>query len=170
MAHLRARGLLGDQLIVRGEVILQRRFVVPNAVVHQGAGALALTVQTDDAFQRVVGTARGGQQGIARPQQAEEGHRQRVGAALELAAHQRILRAHHLGKDLLELGAAAVPQAVAGGAQHIGGGHLGVRKGFQHLELVVIADVLHLLEVGLAKRKGLFVQRQNFGLVIEKLI
>ena len=93
-----------------------------------------------------------------------------MGAALELAAHQCIFGAHHLGKDLLELGAAAVPQAVAGGTQHIGGGHLGVRKCFQHLELVVVADVLHLLEVGLAELEGFFIQRQNFGFIIEKVI
>ena len=170
VAHLRARGLLGDQLIVRGEVILQRRFVVPDAVVHQGAGALALAVQTDDAFQRVVGTARGGQQGIARPQQAEEGHRQRVGAALELAAHQRILCAHDLRKDLLQLGTAGIPQAVAGGAQHIGGGHLGIGKGLEHLQLVEIPDFLHLAEVGLAQLHGLFVQRQHLGLIIKKVV
>jgi len=93
-----------------------------------------------------------------------------MGTALELAAHQCIFGAHHLGKDLLELGAAGVPQAVAGGTQHIGGGHLGVRKGFQHLELVVVADVLHLLEVGLAELEGFFIQRQNFGFIIEKVI
>ena len=93
-----------------------------------------------------------------------------MGAALELTANKGILRAHHLGKDLLELGAAGVPQAVAGGTQHIGGGHLGVRKCFQHLELVVVADVLHLLEVGLAELEGFFIQCQNFGFIIEKVI
>ena len=79
-----------------------------------------------------------------------------------------ILCAHHLGKDLLQLCAAGIPQAVAGGAQHIGRGHLGIRKGFQHFELVKIADLLHMAEVGLAQLHSLFVQRQNFGFVIEK--
>jgi len=170
VADLRARGFLGDELIVRGKVGLQRGLVVLDAVIHQGSGAFALAIQTDDAFQRVIRAARGSQQGIACPQQTKEGHGQRVGAALELAAHQCIFSAHHLGKDLLELGAAGVPQAVAGGTQHIGGGHLGVRKGFQHLELVVVADVLHLLEVGLAELEGFFIQRQNFGFVVEKVI
>ena len=170
VADLRARGFLGDELIVRGKVGLQRGLVVLDAVIHQGSGAFALAIQTDDPFQRVIRTARGGQQGIACPQQTKEGHGQRVGAALELTAHQCIFGAHHLGKDLLELGAAGVPQAVAGGTQHIGGGHLGVRKGFQHLELVVVADVLHLLEVGLAELEGFFIQRQNFGFIIEKVI
>ena len=170
VADLRARGFLGDELIVRGKVGLQRGLVVLDAVIHQGSGAFALAIQTDDAFQRVIRTARGSQQGIACPQQAKEGHGQRMGAALELAAHQCIFGAHHLGKDLLELGAAGVPQAVAGGTQHIGGGHLSVRKCFQHLELVVVADVLHLLEVGLAELEGFFIQRQNFGFIIEKVI
>ena len=139
-----------------------------DAVVHQGTGALALAVQTDDALQRIVGAAGGGQQGVPCPQQAEQGHRQRMGAALELAAHQCILCAHHLGKDLFQLCAAGVPQAVAGGAQHIGGGHLGVGKGLEHLELVEIADFLHMAEIGLAQLHGLFVQCQHFGFVIKK--
>ena len=42
--------------------------------------------------------------GIPCPQQTEQCHRQRVGAALELAAHQRILCAHDLRKYLLQLG------------------------------------------------------------------
>ena len=170
MAYLCTRGFLGDQVVVRGEVGLEGGFVIVYAVVHQGTGALALAVQTDDALQRIVGAAGGGQQGVPCPQQTEQCHRQRVGAALELAAHQRILCAHDLCKDLLQLGTAGIPQAVAGGAQHIGGGHLGVRKGFQHLELVVVADVLHLLEVGLAELESFFIQRQNFGFVVEKVI
>ena len=170
VAHLCTGGLLGDQVIIRGEVGFQRSFIVPDAVIHQGAGALALAVQTDHAFQRIVGTAGGSQQGVPCPQQAEQRHSQRVGAALELAAHEGILCAHHLGKDLLQLCAAGIPQAVAGGAQHIGGGHLGIRKGFQHFELVKIADLLHMAEVGLAQLHSLFVQRQNFGFVIEKVV
>ena len=170
MAHLGPRGFLGDQVVVRGEVSLEGCFVILHAVIHQGAGALALAVQTDHAFQRIVGAAGGGQQGIPCPQQTEQGHGQRVGAALELAAHEGVFRAHHLGKDLLEFCAAGIPQAVAGGAQHIGGGHLGVRESFQHFELVKIADLLHMAEVGLAQFHGLFVQRQNFGFVIEKVV
>ena len=92
-----------------------------------------------------------------------------MGTALELTAHQRILCAHDLCKDLLQLGAAGIPQAVAGGAQHIGGGHLGVRKGFQHLELVEVADLLHVPEIGLAECHGLFVQSQDFGFEIKKM-
>jgi len=161
---------LGDQVIIRGEVGFQRSFIVPDAVIHQGAGAPALAVQTDHTFQRIVGTAGGSQQGVPCPQQAEQRHSQRVGAALELAAHEGILCAHHLGKNLLQLCAAGIPQAVAGGAQHIGGGHLGIRKGFQHFELVKIADLLHMAEVGLAQLHSLFVQRQNFGFVIEKVV
>ena len=68
MAHLGPGGLLCNQVVVRGEVSLEGSFVVFDAVVHQGTGALALAVQTDDAFQRVIRTARGSQQGIACPQ------------------------------------------------------------------------------------------------------
>ena len=170
MADLCPRGLLSDQRVIRGEVGLEGGFVVPDAVVHQGSGALALAVQTDHALQRIVGAAGSGQQGIPCPQQAEQGHRQRMGAALELTAHKGILRAHHLGKDLLELGAAGIPQAVAGGAQHIGGGHLGIGKGLEHFQLVVVPDLLHVVEIGLAELHGLFVQRQDFGFVIKKVV
>ena len=170
MAHLCAGGFLGDQVIIRGEVGLEGGFVIVYAVVHQGAGTLTLAVQTDDALQRIVRAAGCGQQGVPCPQQTEQCHRQRVGATLELAAHQRILCAHNLCKDLLQLGAAGIPQAVAGGAQHIGGGHLGIRKGLEHFQLVEIPDLLHLAEVGLAQLHGLFVQRQNLGLVIKKVV
>ena len=170
MAHLCAGGFLGDQIVVRGEVGLEGSFVVVYAVVHQGAGALALAVQTDDALQRIVGAAGGGQQGVPCPQQTEQCHRQRVGAALELAAHQRILCAHDLCKDLLQLGAAGIPQAVTGSAQHIGGGHLCIGKSLEHLQLVEIPDLLHLAEVGLAHLHSLFVQRQHLGLIIKKVV
>ena len=170
MAHLCAGSFLGDQVVVRGEVGLEGGFVIVYTVVHQGAGALSLAVQTDDALQRIVGAAGCGQQGIPCPQQAEQRHRQRVGATLELAAHQRILCAHDLCKDLLQLGTAGIPQAVAGGAQHIGGGHLGIGKGLEHFQLVEIPDLLHLAEVGLAQLHGLFVQRQHLGLVIKKVV
>ena len=170
MAHLGPGGLLCNQVVVRGEVSLEGSFVVFDAVVHQGTGALALAVQTDDALQRIVGAAGGGQQGVPCPQQTEQRHRQRVGAALELAAHQCILCAHDLRKNLLQLGAAGIPQAVAGGAQHIGGGHLGIGKGLEHLQLVEIPDFLHLAEVGLAQLHGLFVQRQHLGLIIKKVV
>lgn len=168
MAHLCAGGFFGDQVVVRGEVGLEGGFVVVYAVVHQGAGALALAVQTDDALQRIVGTPGSGQQGVPCAKQTKQCHRQRVGTTLELAAHQRILCAHDLRKDLLQFSAAGIPQAVAGGAQHIGGGHLGIRKGLEHLQLVEIPDLLHLAEVGLAQRHGLFVQRQHLGLIIKK--
>ena len=58
---------MGDQVVIRGEVGLEGGFVIVYAVVHQGTGALALTVQTDDALQRIVGAAGGGQQGIVPP-------------------------------------------------------------------------------------------------------
>ena len=51
VADLRARGFLGDELIVRGKVGLQRGLVVLDAVIHQGSGAFALAIQTDDPFQ-----------------------------------------------------------------------------------------------------------------------
>ena len=170
MAHLCAGGFLGDQVIIRGEVGLEGGFVIVYAVVHQGSGTLALAVQTDDALQRIVGAAGGGQQGVPCPQQTEQCHRQRVGAALELAAHQRVLCAHDLRKDLLQLGTAGIPQTVTGGAQHIGGGHLGIGKSLEHLQLVEIPDFLHLAEVGLAQLHGLFVQCQHLGLIIKKVV
>ena len=170
VADLGPRCLLGDQVIIRGEVGLEGGFVVLVAVVHQGAGALALAVQPDDAFQRIVGAAGGSQQGVSCPQQTEQRHGQRMRAALELAADEGILRPHHLGKDLLQLGAAGIPQAVAGGAQHIGGGHLGIGKGLEHFQLVEIPDLLHLAEIGLAQLHGLFVQRQHLGLIIKKVV
>ena len=170
MADLGPGSLLRDEVIVRGKIGLEGSFVVLDAVIHQGTGTFALAVQTNNAFQRVIGTAGSGQQGITGPQQAEEGHCQRMGTALELAAHQRILCTHHLGEDLLQFGAAGIPQAIACGAQHIGRGHLSIRESFQHLELVIVADLLHLLEVGLAELEGLFIQCQNLGFIIEKVV
>ena len=52
MAHLGPGGLLCNQVVVRGEVSLEGSFVVLDAVVHQGTGALALAVQ--DVYKRQV--------------------------------------------------------------------------------------------------------------------
>ena len=106
MADFGPGGRRRDGLVVGGEVGLQGRFLVADAVVGQGALARALAPDADDPFQGVVGAAGGGQQGVPRPQQPEQGHRQGVGAAHELAAHQRVLAAHGLGKDGLQLGPA----------------------------------------------------------------
>ena len=170
MAYFGPRGLFCNEVVVRGKIGLEGRFVVLHAVIHQRAGAFAFAVQADHALQRIVGAAGSGQQGVPRVQQAEQCHGQRMGAALELAAHQSVLGPHHLSKDLFQLGAAGIPQAVSGGAQHIGGGHLGVGKGFQHLELVIVPDLLHVAEIGPAKLHGFFIQRQDFGFVIEKVV
>ena len=168
--RLSPRGFLGNQLIIRGKIGLEGSFVVLYAVVHQGAGALALAIQTNDTLQRIVGTAGGGQQGIPCPQQTKQGHGQSMGAALELAAHKGVFRAHHLGKDLLEFGAAGIPQAIARGAKHIGRRHLGITKSLEHLELVEIPDLLHVAEIGLAELHGLFVQGEHLGFIIKEMV
>ena len=113
MHHRGGLGLLGNQVVVGGEVRQQRAFVILNAVLPQGAAALARLADADHALQRVVGAAGRSQQGVPRAQQAEKRDRQGVGAAHELRAHQRCLRPHAAGKDLLQLIAAVVPDAVA---------------------------------------------------------
>ena len=67
VAYLCTGGFLGDQVVVRSEVCFKGGFVIVYAVVHQGTGALALAVQTNDALQRIVGAAGGGQQGVPCP-------------------------------------------------------------------------------------------------------
>ena len=170
MADLGSRSLAGDQRIVRGHIRQQRCLIVQDAIIHQSAGALALAIQTNDPLQGIVGTAGGGQQRVTRTQQAEQRHCQGVGAAHELTAHQRILTAHHLRKDLFQLGTARIPQAIPGSTQHICGGHLGIGKGPQHLELVIVPDLLCMAEIGLAQLHGLLVQGQHLGFKIKKLV
>ena len=113
MYHRGGPGLLGDQVIVGGKVRQQRALVVVHAKLPQRTAALARVSDADDAFQRVIRAARGGQQGVAGAQQTEQRDGQRVGAAHELRAHQCGLGPHAAGKDLLQLVAAVVPDAVA---------------------------------------------------------
>ena len=163
MAHLCAGGFLGDQIVVRGEVGLEGSFVVVYAVVHQGAGALALAVQTDDALQRIVGAAGGGQQGIAGAQQTKQGDRQGVGAAHELRAHEGSLSTHAAGEDLLQLITAVVPDAVAAGTPEVPGLDTAIGEGTQHFQLVVVADFLHMAERFTTKFQSFSVQFQHIG-------
>ena len=163
MHHRGGLGLLGNQVVVGGEVRQQRAFVIPDAVLPQGAAALARLADADHALQRVVGAAGRSQQGVPRAQQAEKRDRQGVGAAHELRAHERCLRPHAAGKDLLQLIAAVVPDAVAARPPEVPCLNAAVGKGAQHLELVVVADLLHMGKLLTAEGKGLAVQRQHLG-------
>ena len=161
-------GLLGDEIVVGGKIGMQRAFVVLHAEFAQRAAALARLAQADDALERIVGAAGGGQQRIAGAQQAEQRHRQRVGAAHELRAHQGGFGPHAAGEDLLQLIAAVVPDAVAGRAPKMARLDAGIGEGAQHFELVVVADGFDAGERFAAEREGLFVQGEDFGLYIVK--
>ena len=167
--HRGGLGLPGDQVVIRHLVGQQRAFVVLHAVFPQRAAALAGLPDADDPLQRVVGAAGGRQQRVAGAQQAEQCHRQRVGAAHELGPHQSGLGAHAAGKHLLQLVAAVIPDAVAAGTPEMPRLHAAVGEGFQHLELVVVPDFLHVGELLLAEFQCLAVQRQHLRLEIVKL-
>ena len=167
--HRGGPGLLGDQVIVGGEVRQQRALIVVHAKLPQRAAALARVSDADDAFQRVIRAARGGQQGVAGAQQTEQRDGQRVGAAHELRAHQCGLGPHAAGKDLLQLVAAVVPDAVAAGPPEMPCLDAAVGEGTQHFELVVVADLLHMGKLRTAEVEGLAVQRQHFGAQVVKL-
>ena len=167
--HRGGLGLLGDQVIVGGEVRQQRALVVVHAKLPQRAAALARVSDADDAFQRVIRAARGGQQGVAGAQQTEQRDGQCVGAAHELRAHQCGLGPHAAGKDLLQLVAAVVPDAVAAGPPEMPCLDAAVGEGAQHFELVVVADLLHMGKLRTAEVEGLAVQRQHFGAQVVKL-
>ena len=139
------------------------------AILPQGAAALARLADADDALQRVIGAACGGQQGVARAQQAKQRHRKRVGTTHKLRAHQCGLGPHATGKDLLQLIAAVVPDAVAAAAPEMAGFNAAIGEGAQHFELVIVADLLHAGELLTAKGQRLLIQRQNFGFQVVEL-
>ena len=168
MAHFCVRGLLRDGLIVGHAALQQRHLVVFHAELRQGAAALARVADADDPFQGVVRAAGGGQQGVPRPQHAEEGHRQGVGSGEEVGPAEGVLGPHHLGEEGVQLVPPGVVVAVAGGAHQMGGGHLLVGEGLEHLHLVVVADGVHLLKIRPAELHGLLVQLQKAGGKVEK--
>ena len=162
-------GFFSNQRIVRGVVGQKRALVVVDAVLPQGAAALACFANADDTLQRIVGAAGGGQQGVAGAQQTKQGDRQGVGAAHELRAHEGSLGAHAAGEDLLQLITAVVPDAVAAGAPEVPGLDTAIGEGTQHFQLVVVADLLHMGKLRTAEVEGLAVQRQHFGAQVVKL-
>ena len=169
MHHRGGFCLFGNVGVVGGKVRQQRALVVVYTILPQGAAALARLADADHALQRVVGAACGGQQGVARAQQAEQCHRQRVGAAHKLRAHQRRLGSHAAGKDLLQLIAAVVPDAVAAAAPEMAGLDAAIGEGAQHFKLVEIPDLLDMGKLLAAKGQRLLVQRQNFGFQVVEL-
>lgn len=156
-------GFFSNQRVVRGVVGQQRALVVVDAVLPQGAAALACFANADDTLQRIVGAAGGGQQGIAGAQQTKQGDRQGVGAAHELRAHKGSLGAHAAGEDLLQLITAVVPDAVAAGTPEVPGLDTAIGEGTQHFQLVVVADLLHMAERFTTKFQSFSVQFQHVG-------
>ena len=144
MHHGRRFRLGRNARIVRGEILFQRYFVILDAVFPKRTAALAGLPDANDPFQRIVGAAGGGQQGVPGAEQSKQRHRQRMGAAHELGTHQRRLGAHAAAEYLLQLVAAVIPDAVAGGAEKVLGGHAAVGEGPQHFQLVIVPDALHM--------------------------
>ena len=167
--HCRGLGLLGNQVIVGRKVRQQRALVVVYAELPQRTAALARITDADDAFQRVIGAAGGGQQGIAGAQQAKQRHGQRVCAAHKLWAHEGGLGPHAAGKDLFQLVAAVVPHAITAGPPEMPRLDAAVGEGTQHFQLVVVANLLHMGKLRTAEVKGFAVQRQHFGAQVIKL-
>ena len=160
---------MGNQVVIRLVVRRQGGLVVLHAIIGQRAKALARPVNADDAFQRIVGAAGGGQQGIAGAQQAKQGHGEGVGAAQKMAAAEGILGAHQVGKHPVQLFAARVVVSIAGAAHQLGGAHLIVGKGAQHPPLVFIADRLHLGKLRRTQFQCFFIQLQHLGLQVKIL-
>ena len=169
MQHLCTGCLGGDARIIGQHGVGQGDLVVQHAELPQGAAALARFAQADDALQRVVGATGGSQQRVAGAQQAEQRHRNGVGAAHELGTDQGVLGPHGPAEHLLQLVAAVVPDAVAGGPPKVPRLHAAVGKGAQHFQLVVIPDALGGGKLVGAQAHGLLVQGQHLRFDVVKL-
>jgi hypothetical protein len=169
MHHGSGLGVLCNGGIVRRKVRQQGHLIVMDAVFLQRAAALASLANTDHAFQRIIGAAGGGQQGVPCAQQTEQRHCQGVGTTHELRAYQSVLGPHAARKYFLQLIAAIVPHAVTGGAKEMPGFHAAVRKGAQHFQLVIIADLFQVGKLIAAKFQRFAVQFQHLGFQIIEL-
>jgi hypothetical protein len=92
-----------------------------------------------------------------------------VGTTHELRAYQSVLGPHAARKYFLQLIAAIVPHAVTGGAKEMPGFHAAVRKGAQHFQLVIIADLFQVGKLIAAKFQRFAVQFQHLGFQIIEL-
>ena len=142
--------LLADGVVVKGAVRLQIRLGVGDAVLLQGALALA---DADDLLQRVVGGAHRGEQLVPRQQVGGERHRQRVGAAGDLGPHQRGLGVEHVGVDPLQIVPPLVVVAVAGGGGEVGGVDPVFLHGGDDLGLVELRILIDFVKAGRRSRR-----------------
>ena len=132
-----------DTVVVKGTAGQQIHLPVGDAVLPEGAGGGA---DADDLLQRVVGAAHGTEQLIAGQQVGAQRQCQRVGAAGDLGTHQRRLGAEAVGVDPLQIVAALVVVAVAGGEIEVIGGQPVFLHGGDDLHLVGLGNGVDLGE------------------------
>ena len=132
-----------DAVPVEAAVGQQIHLTVADAVLLQRAGGRS---DADDLLQRIVGPAHRRQQLVAGQQVGRQRHRQRMGAAGDLRAHQRGLGVEGIGVDALQIVATHVVIAIAGG----GGKALGADAVFLHraddLGLIILRHAVDLIE------------------------
>lgn len=143
-----------------GPAVLQRRLVILHAPLLQAAPAL-VTRQADNAQQGVVRGARRSHHAVSRAQHTEQSYTQRVRAGEKALAEQRRFGPHRPCKHLLQLVAAGVVRAIAGGAHQMLAAHAAIGKGAQHFQLVVFFDFLQGCKLPGAQPARLPVQLQQ---------
>ena len=130
-------------VIIGGSVFTQVDLPVFDAELLQRT--VAVSGQTDDAPQGIIGHSGHAEHHVAGTEHAEQGHGQGMGTADKVVTHQRILRAQRRGIHLIQGVPAPVAVAIAGGGNKVAFADAGFNKGGQHFLLVI---VLHFLNPG----------------------
>ena len=126
---------------------------VGNAVFFQGTFRGA---DADHFFQRIVWFTYRRKQFVAGPQIAHQGQRQRMGAAGDLRAHQRILRVEKGCIYLLQGIPAQVIVAVTSSAKETRLADPAFLHGQSHFQLIIFCRLVNLPEALLQGSKNLF--------------
>ena len=126
-----------NTVIVKAAVGQQIHLPVGNAVLLERAGGGA---DADDLLERVIRRTNGAEQLVAGQQIGAQRQRQRVGAAGDLGAHQRRFGAEAVGVDALQIVAALVVVAVAGGEVEVIGGQPVLLHGGDDLQLIGLGN------------------------------
>ena len=154
--------------VVRRTVRQQIKLLVFDPELLQGA--VAVPRDADDAAQGVVRHAGYAEHLIARTQNAEQRDGQRVRAADEIVAAERVLRAERERVDFIERIASAVAVAVAGRRDKMALADARLHECRLHLLLIVPLNLRDLCEV----RRSLFLRRlrrpQKTAVYVEKFV
>ena len=122
--------------------LFQRHAVKSNAIILQRPHIFA--GKPDHAVQGVIGHTADAQHFVPRAQHTKQRHRQGVGTAGKIVAHQRVLRAEHLRPYFVQGLPTLVAVTVAGAAAKVPLTDAIVHKGPQHLQLIVFRYLVNL--------------------------